>query len=299
MIHNLYIISEGGIAIYSKHFAKSDLDEQLISGFILAVGNFAMEAVGSGLKKIEMETGEQLFVYYDPSMNLTAAAITGANDYPKLVLSTLQEILSLFHQRFKEKVNQAGNLGDISEFDLELDKFMKDKTAKRDKKRFFLGIVLGGLLLTFLYMLFWSDFFDALINFITEMENLVSLPQSQKYLTMIFTSGEFSFSLELNLIIIFTPSALLGGYIAGSRSKGKLLGLIFFFVIFLEALVGIILFNQDPVIQIATFLLLFALLIFIPLVMITSIIFSYLGGYLRDRRKLYPIPPDKLEDISH
>jgi len=54
MIHNLYIISEGGIAIYSKNFAKSTLDEQLISGFILAIENFTKEAVGSGLKKIEM-----------------------------------------------------------------------------------------------------------------------------------------------------------------------------------------------------------------------------------------------------
>jgi len=33
MIHNLYIISEGGVAIYSKNFAKSTMDQQLIYYF--------------------------------------------------------------------------------------------------------------------------------------------------------------------------------------------------------------------------------------------------------------------------
>ncbi|HUX98449.1 MAG TPA: hypothetical protein VMV49_02730 [Candidatus Deferrimicrobium sp.] len=92
MIHNLYIISEGGIAIYSKNFAKSAMDEQLISGFLLAIGNFAKEAVGSGLKKIEMQTGEQLNVYYDESLKLTAAAISSAEDHPKLLADILKKI---------------------------------------------------------------------------------------------------------------------------------------------------------------------------------------------------------------
>ena len=95
MIHNLYIISEGGVSIYTKNFVKSPMDEQLISGFLLAVGNFVKEAVGSGLRRIEMETGEQMFVYYDFSTKLTAAAITSPKDHPALVSEILPEILAL------------------------------------------------------------------------------------------------------------------------------------------------------------------------------------------------------------
>jgi len=40
----------------------------------------------------------------------------------------------------------------------------------------------------------------------------------------------------------------------------------------------------------------FMLIIYIPVVLITSITLSYLGGLIRDRRKLYPIPPEKILD---
>lgn len=296
MIHNLYIITEAGVAVYSKNFAKSTMDEQLISGFILAIGNFATEAVGSGLKKIEMQTGEQLFVYYDSTLKLTAAAITGAQDYLKLITKILQKVLIKFNSTIDQQLIQLGQLGKTSEFDSELNKLMGKNTAKRDKKRFILGLTLGTLLLTGLYLLFWTGFLDTISQFIVAMETLPPTTP-EKYIAMIFASGDFSLGLELLLIICFTPSALIGGYIVGSRNKGKLLGLIFYFLSMGVSLFTVLLMIKTDEMMIIPFLFLYMMIIYIPLVLVTSIIFSYLGGWLRDRRKMYPIPPEKQLEV--
>ncbi|MFX1293641.1 MAG: hypothetical protein ACFFD2_02095 [Promethearchaeota archaeon] len=293
MIHNLYIISESGIAIYSNYFVESILDEQLISGFLLAISNFATEAVGSGLKKIELQTGEQLHVYYDNSKHLTAAALTNAQDHSKLVLKILKKTLDKFYASFKHQLTIPEGIGDTSEFDNKLIQFLYDNTAKRDNKRFLLGLIFGILLLTLLYFVFWENFLEALINYFTRMVALFSAPPPSPdiYIAILWIFGIFVLAIEVNLIICFIPSAFLGGYIAGSRNKGKLLGLIFFLFTIPEVLIIMIIFAQNDIVTTAGFLYLFMLVIYIPLILITSITLSYLGGYLRDRRKLYPIPP--------
>ncbi|MHA1650794.1 MAG: hypothetical protein ACTSYB_11415 [Candidatus Helarchaeota archaeon] len=293
MIYSLYIISEGGIAVYSKNFVRASLDEQLISGFLLAVGNFAKEAVGSGLKKIEMQTGEQLLIYYDETLKLSIAALTGAQDHPKLILNILQDILDKFNTAFNKKSIQIGNLGDTSKFDSEITTLLKDKTAKRDKKRFILALILGSVILAFLYLLFWENLINLLTLFIPQIGTLFN---EGKHIEMLFVFGEFSFNLEFILIICFIPSTLLAGYLAGSRKKGKLLGLIFFFFAVGSSISLIIIFNDNQPILLFAFLFFLILLIYVPLVLITSITFSYLGGLIRDRRKLYPIPPEKAID---
>ncbi len=281
MIHNLYIISEGGTAIYSKNFAKSTLDEQLISGFLLAIGNFAKEAVGSGLKKIEMQTGDQLHVYYDNSLKLTAAAIAGKEDHPKLLAEILKEILKQYDKIFPDRTQTATLLSKSSKFDTVVTDLLKDNTAKRNKTMFILGLLVGALLLGFLFWLFLPSLRVAIETFISRIKGLVVGPSS--YFAPIHFFGIFSMQLELILIVCFIPSSLLAGFLAGSRNKGKWIGVIFFFfAMSLSAITA--LFQQIG------FLFVFMLLIYIPLVLITSITLGYLGGLLRDRSKLYPVP---------
>ena len=40
MIHNLYVI-DSGVCIYSYYFKDQDIDDQLFSGFLSALGSFA------------------------------------------------------------------------------------------------------------------------------------------------------------------------------------------------------------------------------------------------------------------
>ena len=286
MIQNLYIISEGGIAVYSKNYAKSTLDEQLISGFLLATGNFAKETVGSGLKKIEMQKGEQLCIFYDESLKLSVAAIVGAEDHPKLVSEILQDILRKYGEMFKDKIGSPSISEESPKFDPIVDKILADRTAKRDKKRFILGLLLGGLILgTLLLFLFIPYLKEAVITFISQIISLYG-GGPHTYLDAILFFGEFSLKLEITLLLAFIPSSFIAGYLAGSRSKGKVIGLIFFFFALGLSFIAIF-------IDVISILIVFMLLIYIPLVLITSIVLGYLGGLLRDRRVLYPIALDK------
>jgi len=281
MIYNLYIISEGGIPIYSKNFAKSTMDEQLISGFLIAIGNFAKEAVGSGLKKIEMQTGEQIFVYFDETLKLSAAAIAGADDYPKLISNMLQKILKQYSEMFVGRNNDPTIMEEAPKFDPVVSKLLEDTTAKRDKKRFILGLVLGALILGALFYFLTPYLLNIITEFYSRIHGLVGGP-----LDTILIFGGFSLKLELVLVLLFTPSSFLAGYIAGSRSKGKWIGVaLFFFSIGLSIL--IIIFNRIGL------LFIFMVIIYVPLVLLTSIALGYLGGLLKDQKRLYPIPPDQ------
>ena len=288
MIHNLYIISEGGIAIYTKNFIKTSMDEQLISGFLLAVGNFAKEAVGSGLRKIEMETGEQLFVYYDFSSKLTAAAITSPKDHPQLVTEILPEILAFFTKQFGEKINGPHIIEDALKFDPFVKSMLEGKTAIRNKKRFIFGLILGSLTLILLLIALLIPLAIVAQVFQENLAEVVTTytPSDPEFLTGILTAtvGLF-FMLELGLVILFVPSSYVAGYVAGSKHKGKWIGVAFFF--FTVALsIGFSFFN------VGLLLLTVILVVFFPLALLTSIALGYLGGLKRDKRKLYPIDPE-------
>ncbi|NVM28218.1 MAG: hypothetical protein HWN65_05210 [Candidatus Helarchaeota archaeon] len=293
MIHNLYIINVGGIAIYTKNFAKSLMDEQLISGFILAVGNFAKEAVGSGLRKIEMETGEQLFVYHDLSTRLTAAAVTGSKDHPKLVSNVLPEILAFFAKYFGDKLDSPHLAREVPKFDPIVKSILEGKTAERNKKRFIFGLILGSLLLILLLILFIIPLALIAMNFQTGLEQLIAA--TIDYFDPEFLAGILSltvglfFMLELVLVAIFLPSSFVAGYTAGSRSRGKWIGVAFFF---LTTVLSIVL----GIFNVGALLLTVILIVFFPLALITSIAMGYLGGLRRDKRKLYPIDPEKKLD---
>ena len=149
-------------------------------------------------------------------------------------------------------------------------------------------MILGSL--TLVLLLIASLIPLALIaqNFQEELALVVSsyLPSDPEFLTGVLTStvGLF-FTLELVLVILFIPSSYVAGYVAGSRSRGKWIGVAFFF--FTVALsVGFGFFN------VGLLLLTVILVVFFPLALLTSISLGWLGGLKRDKKKLYPIDPE-------
>jgi hypothetical protein len=70
MIHSLYVI-DSGICIFSYQFKKdTTIDEQLLSGFLTAIGNFAKETFKSdtGLQTIHIQN-QKLNFYLEPKNN--------------------------------------------------------------------------------------------------------------------------------------------------------------------------------------------------------------------------------------
>jgi hypothetical protein len=193
----------------------------------------------------------------------------------------LQKILKQYSEMFVGRINDPTIIEEGPKFDPVVSKLLEDNTAKRDKKRFILGLVLGALILGALFYFLTPYLLNIITEFYSRIHGLVGGP-----LDTILIFGGFSLKLELVLFILFTPSSFLAGYIAGSRSKGKWIGVaLFFFSIGLSTL--IIIFNRIGL------LFIFMVIIYVPLVLLTSIALGYLGGLLRDQKRLYPIPPDQ------
>ncbi|MFX1452034.1 MAG: hypothetical protein ACFFCM_14445, partial [Promethearchaeota archaeon] len=316
MIHSLYIINPAGICIYSEHFIESRIDEQLLTGFLTAIGSFSQEAIGGALQKINIRTGEQMVLFYHEESKLTIAAIAHENDYPSLLEHLLTKIIKEFYKTYKKYLKEQGLFEDTTKFSETCRKILSGRSANRGRKQIVLGLFLGLIVLIVLMALTGFMFgiiaqgFASSINDVTRFNNnltnqlaidngwdptdpfnpnkILAYLQAALIANAIFNIAEAmqyhflnaSIGAQLLLILSFVPSSLLGGYIAGSRNNGKWLGFLFFGCAFIIILI----FIQ---------LLLYYIIVYLPLILISSFVFGYYGGLLREMFKLYPLPPEK------
>ncbi|MFX0133381.1 MAG: hypothetical protein ACFFDN_07045 [Candidatus Hodarchaeota archaeon] len=313
MIHSLYIINPAGICIYSEHFIKSRIDEQLLTGFLTAIGSFSQEAIGGALQKINIRTGEQMVLFYHEESKLTIAAIAHENDYPSLLEHLLTKIITQFYKTYKKYLKDQGLFEDTTKFSETCRKILSGRSANRGKKQIALGLFLGLIVLIVLMALTGFMFgimargFASSINEITrynnDLTNWLAYTKGFNWDTnrdfniyiqaaivgnIVFNTNEAmqyhflnaSIGAQLLLILCFVPSSLVGGYIAGSRNNGKWLGFLFFGLAF----IFILLFIQT---------LVYFIVVYLPLILISSFVFGYMGGLLREMFKLYPLPPEK------
>ena len=91
MLHSVYITLESGACIYAKHFIESKIDNQLITGFINALGAFATEALGSEMQSLRLQTGEQLAIlrYAEGKTPIVGILVADARDNSKLIQNLL------------------------------------------------------------------------------------------------------------------------------------------------------------------------------------------------------------------
>ena len=104
MLHSFFIFSEHGICLFAEHFIETQIDNQLISGFINALGSFATEALGSGMQSLRLQTGEQLSIlrYKDGPIPLLGMVIADSKDNDVLIQNILNEFLSEFCNLFQK-----------------------------------------------------------------------------------------------------------------------------------------------------------------------------------------------------
>ncbi|MHA1300980.1 MAG: hypothetical protein ACTSO9_16290 [Candidatus Helarchaeota archaeon] len=321
MIHSYYIINQAGIAIYSEHFVKSNVDEQLLSGFLTAIGSFSQEAIGGALQKLQIKTGEQMVLYFHEPSKLTIVAIANENDHSGLLQNLLKQIINEFYKTYRKYLKEEGLFEDTSLFTKSSRTILAGKSARRGIKEIILGLFLGLVVLIFLvlFTLGWfmeiSGIFAKSIDDVVTINNLITQQIIQKmgwpdndlfsWLQgsiladlIIDKSAEMqahffnmSFGTQLILILSFSPSAFLGGYIAGNRKYGKWIGFLFFGS---AIAIMVLLIRGEALHQ-----LLFYVAVYLPLILISCFVFGYLGGLIRERTFLYPLPSErKLESYK-
>ncbi|MBD3193959.1 MAG: hypothetical protein GF317_02820 [Candidatus Lokiarchaeota archaeon] len=119
MFDELLVISQGGQLLYSWHSKSKeddDLDDDLISGFLTALNNFATQQRGEDIKSLKLKQTTIIFEKYDElHQKLTFVATTKNEELIELLHVVLHEVMNQFINLFQDKLNREFD-GDITEF---------------------------------------------------------------------------------------------------------------------------------------------------------------------------------------
>jgi hypothetical protein len=262
-IQNVWIIdSSSGICIYDWYLnpEESIIDEQLVSGLLIAFKNFSSEA---GLVDISAIEGLDKKLAYQAIDKYIIAAICHGNDYEPLVDETLHKILSRFRKRFAELLDNdmTTDVSPFREFDDELYSMIEGRNANRGPITIFVGSLS-------------SLFIIGVVAIIA----VATLPNLAAILPFTY---QIVFFLEL-LISIFI-GGLVGGLVAGERRIAIIASAASIVPVIIALLILLI-----PGWGTVTNKLFYSLL-YIVIFEAICILGGLLGGYLRERRYFFPV----------
>ncbi len=297
MLHSIYITLESGACIYARHYIDSRIDNQLLSGFIHALGSFANEALGSEMQSLRLQTGEQLSIMRYPhgKFPIIGIIIADARDNTTLIRNLLLQILTEFYTIFRKQLEQdnASNITEFEEFRYTLDSILEGKVASRSNIKMLIGIIVGLVIVGIIV--------SSLIPLYIEVANFdmtsLGLPD------IIFSDHDLSptelqtlQSIVLVLVVVimgfscvvfFLPT-FLAAYIAGNKKRGIWTAILF------GISIGAILLIASPFIESFTDVNAFLwYLAFSPLLLFLALVCGFYGGRLKERRKLYPLEEDE------
>ncbi|MHA1292589.1 MAG: ADP-ribosylation factor-like protein [Promethearchaeota archaeon] len=114
MISRILIIASGGLLCYSKSFlGKSAIDDDLVSGFLTAISNFAREIKGGEIKALNFRNFN--FIYdYDNELDVMFVLVTDIDDLEEEAQEKVQLLRREFIRRFRDTIENW--TGDISQF---------------------------------------------------------------------------------------------------------------------------------------------------------------------------------------
>lgn len=200
MIHAIYIINSAGIAIYERKYREIGSEEdQLISGFVTAIGQFSQHIFGEDVGQIATKK-MQLIVTNDILSSLTAVLFADNRDSSECVKNIGLEILEIIKNYIREKNISIETPRLITDpgLDMRMDKLLKSKTRNRGYKRVILSAI-GGT-------------FTSVLIFILSI------------LPIVLTVRIFPLTVVLWALFIFLIGAYTSGYLIADPAWGMRAG---------------------------------------------------------------------------
>ena len=123
MISRVLIITSGGLLCYSKNlFGTSEIDDDLVSGFLTAISNFAQEIKGGEIKSLNFRNFN--FVYsYDQEFQCMFILVIDIDDPIDEAQNRVELMKDEFITRYNEYLREwTGNVKIFEDFDEFVDK---------------------------------------------------------------------------------------------------------------------------------------------------------------------------------
>lgn len=128
MIRAVFILTEGGILLYSKTFDSSETDPFMVSSFMSAISSFSREAVGNQLQGIE---ADDRYIFHFTQNPVTVVVL--ADHRREIPGRTLEQIALSFISKFAGDIRNGDyNSDQFSEFDEALEDILPRKLTIHD-----------------------------------------------------------------------------------------------------------------------------------------------------------------------
>ncbi|NHJ48243.1 MAG: hypothetical protein FK733_10695 [Asgard group archaeon] len=262
-IENVWIIdSFSGICIFDwcHETKEKTIDEQLVSGLLLAFRNFSSEA---GLVEISAIEGIDRKLAYQADDRFIIASICHSKDFEPLINKSLQGLLKDFRKKYKKLLDedQTTDVSPFRTFSNDIEETIEGTSAARTWISISVGSIMGMLMIGVFFIAFYF------LNQITE------------YAFVVFIAG-------------FIFAGFVSGLIAGDRRFGIISSFITVLPIFPFVILLARLGWENPTI---TDYIYYSLLYFL-LFVIFSMMGGIIGGYFKERRKFYPMTEFIIEE---
>ncbi len=123
MIENLWILIKWGVLVFSKNCIKLKVaDDNLIAGFLSALGSFVKETTNEEIKSIIME-GRKFCYIVEDGLIIVISVANQCNDI--LIQSLLKDIKNKFLEKYKELIgNFLVDTDNFTNFDTDLEEIL-------------------------------------------------------------------------------------------------------------------------------------------------------------------------------
>ena len=256
-----------GILLFSKNFIKTEkYDDSIFIGFFASIANFSREALDSIVEYIDLGHDNKLIIYPQLKEKILAAAIVSSVDDNDLISKVLRNITQDFMGEFGPDFNP-------------------NKINKEETERIIAENLEGKISNTLLKRLIYSWILLIPLCILLNFININSREFVFQYLYLdqdTYTQEEIYtevmpsmvwISLLVMLIVFILPN-LISGYLVLNEKYAYLNSMIY-----LVLIVSIYFFTIESVFA-------YVIISYLPLVILMSIGFAYLGFRLAKKRKI-------------
>ncbi|MFX0142373.1 MAG: hypothetical protein ACFFDN_52520 [Candidatus Hodarchaeota archaeon] len=265
MIKSIYIMRENGELLYIKNFMKEKYDNNILIGFFTSVANFSREALGSIVKNLDLGENNKLILTPIPDEELLAAAIVSERDHidliNKILMNIMQDFIDLFSPDYDPEKIYTEQMEEIIALNL------RKRVVRAPALRIFFAwlclLPLSGLLM--LLSIYITTIFLPFFNLqeIYDPENLFTL-----FMPIIYLLSTFI------IFFVFAPPNLVSGYLTVNRKAAYVNSIAYIILVILWFSLSI-----EPLYS-------YVIISNIPIVIIASIFFAYIGVRLSSKRNL-------------
>ncbi|MHA1230843.1 MAG: hypothetical protein ACTSRP_11900 [Candidatus Helarchaeota archaeon] len=297
MIKKLFIIAESSANLftYAPLEKKSDeIQDQLITGFIMANVSFSEAVIGKGINTVRV--GGDRLMFFKHKSGLTIAAIVDVRDDVKLLKKVMTEIIEnflvLFERELSMKNIDFSRTDKAKDFKYFIDDLCQKYITSRDTWKTGIAVT-AGVLISFIFI---QLFFFQVLQIFDSMVNIISSAPTENGIQAF---GLMCLITQLLIFISIAPSSLVSGLIAADRKYGKMAAFIHYFIlVILETIYYLanpfyVYLNPTTV-----YFIIITILVFSPSISLVLYLLGDLGGYIMTRFKLYPLEELKMRALK-